>query len=212
MLFITFEGVDGSGKTTQATLLAERLKSRGFEVLQLREPGGTEVGEAIRDILLDPAMSIEPMAEMLLFSAARAQLVASVIRPALVKGTVVLCDRFFDSTTVYQGFARELGELPWMADFHRRVTGGLLPHRTYLVDVSASVAASRRNARGNEEAEDRMEAAGSAFLNRVVAGYREIAMAEPERFRTIDGSRDVDTIAAEIWDDVSVLLDGGTAP
>lgn len=212
MPFITFEGVDGSGKSTQAELLAERIRDIGHVVLHVREPGGTRLGEAVRSLLLDPSMDIGALSEMLLFSAARAQLVSQVIRPALARGEVVICDRFFDSTTVYQGIARNLGEIAWMKQFHHRVTGGLVPARTYLLDLPFETAQARRASRNGPGADDRMERAGAEFLIEVVTGYRELAESEP-RMQIVDGTRPIDDIAAEIWADVQVLLNerSGTA-
>ena len=171
----------------------------------LREPGGTDVSESVRAILLDPARSIDAFAELLLFSAARAQLVAEKIRPLLNAGTVVLCDRFFDSTTAYQGFGREIAEPAWLDAFHRRVTGGLVPNRTYYIKVSPEVARSRRNARAED---DRMEASGAPFYKRVAAGYEWLARSEPERILELDGTRRQEDIARAIREDVERLMAG----
>jgi dTMP kinase len=204
MALITFEGVDGSGKSTQATRLVERLQVEGHEVVQVREPGGTPLGEAVRTLLLDPDSSIEPFAEMMLFSAARAQLCRTVIEPALARGAFVIADRFFDSTTVYQGIARGLGSLGWMADFHLQVTGGLVPLRTYILDVPADVATRRRWDASSTD--DRIEAAGRPFLERVVEGYRRLADQQSERIRLLDGTRAPDVLAEDIWADASQAL------
>jgi dTMP kinase len=139
-LLVTFEGIDGCGKSTQVARLVERLRQQGQDPLAVREPGGTPLSERIRSLLLEPGQSIEPRAELLLFAAARAELVASVIRPALASGQMVICDRFFDSTTAYQGAGRKLADPAWLADFHRFTTQGLVPDRTFVLDVPLAVA------------------------------------------------------------------------
>lgn len=201
-LLITFEGIDGSGKSTQAELLVERLRAEGYTTLLVREPGGTELSERVRDILLDSGLQVDPFAELLLFSAARAQLVAERVRPALEAGHVVICDRFFDSSTAYQGGGRELDDASWLRDFHDRVTGGLVPDRTYLVEVSIDVARARQS--GTQD--DRMEASDAAFYERVIAAYAQLAEAEPERIRRLDGGQSIDTLHKRIWADVEPRL------
>ncbi|RMF59414.1 MAG: dTMP kinase [Bacteroidetes bacterium] len=197
-MLITFEGIDGCGKSTQARLLAEGLEAAGYEVLLVREPGGTALSERVRSLLLDPDLSVVPMAELLLFSAARAQLVAERIRPALERGEVVICDRFYDSSTAYQGGGRGVAPEAWLRQLHDRVTGGLRPDRTYLIDVPPGVARRRRR----ERTADRMEAANEAFFERVVAAYHRLAEAEPDRFLRLDGTRSVDELHAQIWADL----------
>jgi dTMP kinase len=204
-MFISFEGVDGSGKSTQAQLLLNRLKSEGYDAVLYREPGGTELSERVRELLLSPELHVTPFAELLLFSAARAQLVAEGIRPALESGKVILCDRFFDSTVVYQGGGRDLGELDWLRDFNVRVTDGLAPGRTFLVEVDAATAALRRRSRA-PAGEDRMEAAGDAFYERVAAAYDRLARAEPARIVRVDGTQPIEIIHEQIWNDVRLLL------
>lgn len=206
-MFITFEGIDGSGKSTQVSRVHDRLVAEGRRVLLVREPGGTPLSEGIRGLLLDSDHPIHPFAEMLLFSAARAQLVAERIRPALEAGTIVLCDRFFDSTTAYQGAGRGLADPDWLQDFHRRVTGGLVPDRTYLFSLPVDSALARRGHR----AEDRMERAGASFQQVVAEAYERIAREEPGRFRVLDGERDVESLHAAVWADLRPLLPGGTA-
>ena len=147
-MLLSFEGLDGSGKTTQARLLEARLREEGYQTLLVREPGGTALGEQVRGLLLDPSLHIAPMAELMLFSSARAQLVAEKVRPALEAGTVVLCDRFFDSTLAYQGGGRGVAPLAWLRDFCLHVTAGLLPSRTYLVRVTPETAFQRRRPHG----------------------------------------------------------------
>ena len=211
MLLLTFEGIDGSGKSTQARRLRDRLRTAGYETLLVREPGGTDFSERVRSLLLDSSLNVQPFAELLLFSAARAQLVAERIRPALEDGCIVICDRFYDSTTAYQGAGRGVAEPEWLQPFHRRVTDDLVPDRTYLVEVDVETARRRRDDDGGEA--DRMEAAGSAFYERVSAAYAELAEAHPDRIVRLDGHRSIDDLEAEIWADVRSLMaaDGGTA-
>jgi dTMP kinase len=206
----SFEGIDGSGKSTQVRLLAEALAARGHTVHLVREPGGTPTSEAIRSLLLDPEAHIAPRAELLLFSAARAQLVEEAIRPALERGDVVIADRFFDSTTAYQGGGRGLADPGWLDAFHRFVTGGLVPARTYLVDVPLEVAAMRRGADASRDGADRMEAGGEAFFGRVREAYRHLAAVDPGRVLTVDGTRP----AADLHHDIvaDALRHLGDAP
>lgn len=209
-MLITFEGIDGSGKSTQAKLLVERLQSLHVPVLFVREPGGTDLSEHVRSILLDPALEISPLAELMLFSAARAQLVEERVAPELSAGRTVVCDRFFDSTTAYQGGGRKLFDIDWLNDFHRHVTGGLLPHRTYLIEIDPETAFRRRVERAAEGAaviEDRMEANGLSFQRDVASAYERIAEAEPERFMRLDGTQSPEHLHTLIWSDVAALLE-----
>ena len=214
-MLITLEGIDGSGKSTQAERLVRRLEERGERPLLVREPGGTALSERVRALLLDPALPTEPLAELLLFSAARAQLVAERIRPALTSGRVVVCDRFYDSTTAYQGGGRGM-DVGWLRGFNRRVTGGLVPDRTYLVLLDPATALQRRGARLVPKAQrgDRMEASGRAFYERVAAAYRWLADEEPDRILCLDGTRSVEALHEAIWADVCRLLEkaNGTPP
>jgi dTMP kinase len=204
-MLLTFEGIDGSGKSTQAQLLAENLAAEGEAPLLLREPGGTDLSERVRSLLLDPALHIEPFAELLLFSAARAQLVAEQIRPALAAGRIVICDRFYDSTTAYQGSGRGVADLEWIHAFNRQVTGGLVPDRTYLVAIDPEQAQVRRAERQGAGNDDRMEAAGLAFQQRVAAAYQRLAEAEPKRFVTLDGEQAIEPLQAQVWEDLQRL-------
>ena len=190
-MFVTFEGVDGSGKSTQARLLADRLRAEGREVVDTREPGGTEIGERIRELLLH-SERVAPWAEATLFSAARAQLVDEVIRPALARGADVVCDRYLDSSLAYQGLARGLG-VERVLDVNITVTGSLLPDRTFLLLVPADVAARRRS-----RSPDRIEREGDAFATEVDRAYREIAELFPKRVVTLDGTEPPEKIAEEI--------------
>ena len=218
-MLITFEGIDGSGKSTQARLLVEHLRSEGHSPLLVREPGGTALSEQVRTVLLDPALDIDPFAELLLFSAARAQLVTEKIRPALEVGKMVVCDRFYDSTTAYQGAGRQLETPEWLRAFHEKVTGGLVPDRTYLVEVPPAVAQARREGESDgtanaASAPDRMEAGGPDFYRRVAAAYATLAEEEADRFVRLDGEESIDALHAKIRADVQALMAvrSGTAP
>lgn len=198
--FITFEGGEGSGKSTQIRLLARHIESLGHRVRTLREPGGTAVGEAVRRILLDPESGgMDAYAELMLYEAARAQLVAEVIEPALEAGEVVVCDRFFDSTTAYQGHARGL-DLEQVSLLNRVATGGVVPDRTVLLDIDPVLGIERATCEGA----DRLECEDIGFHERVRAGFLAIAAAEPERVRLIDASGTVD----EVQERVVATLDG----
>jgi dTMP kinase len=190
-MFITFEGVDGSGKSTQARLLAERLRGDGHDVVDTREPGGTTIGEQIRELLLH-SENVAPWAEATLFSAARAQLVDEVIRPALARGADVVCDRYIDSSLAYQGLARGLG-IDRVLDVNLAVTGSLLPDRTFLLLVPGEVAAKRRG-----RSPDRIEREGDEFAAEVDRAYREIAEIFSQRVVVLDGTAPPEKIADEI--------------
>ena len=190
-MFITFEGVDGSGKTTQAALLAEALRAEGHDVVATREPGGTEVGERIRELLLG-GDRMAPWAEASLFAAARAQLVDEVIRPALARGADVISDRYIDSSLAYQGLARGLG-VDRVLELNLLATGGLLPDRTFLLLLTPEQAAERR---GHNP--DRIEREGDDFAAAVDDGYRELAAVFGQRLVTVDASQPVEKIARTI--------------
>jgi dTMP kinase len=197
-MFISFEGLDYSGKTTQAAILADALKRDGREVLLLREPGGTAISEKVRSILLDGEHGeLTSVAELLLFSAARNQLVQQVIRPALEKKKIVICDRFVDSTTVYQGFGRGLN-LEDVKAVNRISTGGIMPEFTFFLDIEVEEMLRRRKvARGTA---DRMESSGIEFFRRVRDGFWSLAQESPIRFIVINGTRSIDLIHSEIRD------------
>jgi len=196
-MFLTFEGVDFSGKTTQARLLVDRL-SRERTVCFLREPGGTEISERIREILLDRKhLELTDEAELFLFSASRAQLVTQVIRPALRRGEMVICDRYYDSTTAYQGYGRRLN-LHAIRTINAFATGALVPDLTIFVDIPVEEIERRKHAAG--KGFDRMESAGREFFERVRAGYCALCADEPDRVLRVDGTRPVDTVHKEILD------------
>ena len=201
-VFITFEGLDGCGKTTQITKLAQRLQRARVPVTVAREPGGTSVGEAIRRILLDPATKeLEPVAELLLYFSSRAQNVAQVIRPALQQGHVVLCDRFTDASVAYQGHGRGLGpEAVRMLDL--LACRGLKPDYTILIDIdpSTSVHRARERNKGAGEDEGRLESESQKFFTKVRDAYLEIRRADPRRVHLVNGERTPDSVHREIWD------------
>jgi dTMP kinase len=183
--FITLEGIDGTGKTTQAKLLAENLKKRGFPVLLTREPGGTLLAERIRTMLLELGEEKPlPLAELLLYGAARAQHVAKIISPALAAGTVVICERFSDSTLAYQGYGLEL-DLEMITEVNRIATGGLAPNLTFLFHLEAEEVWRRIRQRAPEGSGDRIEARGCTFLEKVQQGYLKLAEAAPERIKVL---------------------------
>lgn len=196
-LFISFEGSEGCGKSTQIGRVAARLRDSGHEVIQVREPGGTPLGEKIRDLLkFDPAgASMTPAAELLLFAASRAQLVIEIIRPAIARGAVVLCDRFLDSTTVYQGVARALDSKE-VAAINAFAVDGTLPDLTLLLDLDA--AEGKRRASARKGPADRMEQEEDRFYEAVRRGYLELASEHPSRIAVIDASGDVESVEAAI--------------
>ncbi|MDR3592677.1 MAG: dTMP kinase [Negativicutes bacterium] len=194
-LFITFEGPDGAGKTTQLTLLDDYLRQRGFTVLCTREPGGTELGDKIRHLLLDPAnVAMGPRAEALLYMAARAQHVAELILPALSRGEVVLSDRYADSTIVYQGVARQLRHDDLTA-INRFATAGLAPQLTILLDAEVGLLSGRLADRGEQ---DRIEQEGAGFHERVRQGFRELAATDPGRIKVVPAVGAIAAIHQEV--------------
>ncbi len=205
-LFITFEGTEGGGKSTQITRLAERLSKLNFKVRSLREPGGTPIGEEIRHTLkhsdANDAMTAE--AELLLMNASRAQLVREVIRPALDRGEAVLCDRFFDSTVAYQGYGRQL-DLAHVRSVIQFAVGETIPNLTLLLRVPIEVSEARRVERGATQ-RDRFEEADREFFRRVEEGYDAIARDEPQRVKVIDARHPIEQVAADIWRQVEPLL------
>ncbi|HTA67095.1 MAG TPA: dTMP kinase [Bryobacteraceae bacterium] len=204
-LFITFEGPDGSGKSTQARLLAEHLRLDGYPVLETVEPGGTAIGQQIRRILLDPAnRELRPIPELLLMFAARAQNVEQAVLPALAEGKIVVSDRFTDSSIAYQGAGHDLG---WetVLEVDRIACHGLVPDLTLCIDIDTETGLARAHSR-NQQHEMRYEQQGAEFHQRVRAAYHELARREPRRFRMIDGNGLPEDIAAKVWDEVLTLL------
>lgn len=196
-MFITFEGPDGSGKSTQIKRLAERLRAEGHNVLLTREPGGTEIGEQIRHVLHDlKNKAMQPRAELLLYSAARAQLVGQVIRPHLAAGGVVLSDRYFDSTFAYQGYGHGL-DLTALRAITVFATGGLTPDLTLLFDIDAETGLRRRQANAAEW--NRLDDYALEFHARVRAGYLEMLAQEPTRWVKLDAAQSVEELETEVW-------------
>lgn len=189
---MTFEGLDGSGKTTQAELLRARLEAEGEDVLLTREPGGTELGERIRDLVLHGG-HVAPWAEALLYAASRAQHVEEVIGPALERGASVLCDRYVDSSVAYQGVGRGLG-LDRVLELNLDAVGGLLPDRTFLLELDPT----QVTARLAEQQPDRLERESGGFYARVADGYRQLASRFPGRIVVLDGTRQADELAEEV--------------
>jgi dTMP kinase len=203
---IAFEGVEGSGKSTQLELLRRLLDGRGREVVVTREPGGTPAGERVRALLLDPQVELHPRAEALLFAAARAELVEAVIRPALERGAIVLCDRYLDSSLAYQGGARGLGLGP-VTDVNRFATGGLLPDLVVLLDLDPAAGLRRRAGEL-----DRIEAQDLVFHRRVRQAFCDLAAADPGRFAVVAAAAPLPEVAARVQAAVLALLEGPGQP
>jgi dTMP kinase len=196
---ITFEGSEGSGKSTQVARMAERFERANYEVIVTREPGGTPIGEEIRHVLIhsDAAERMKPETELLLFAASRAQLVREVIRPALDAGKIVLCDRFLDSTTVYQGVGRRIAAEP-VHMINTFAVGNVMPDVTVVVDVPAEIGLARARHRVRE-LPDRMEQENIEFYHKVRQGYLMLAKALPERFIIADGTQTIEEVEEQIW-------------
>lgn len=210
-LFITFEGSEGCGKSTQVRRLAARFEREGVSFLVTREPGGTPIGEKIRDLLqfAPEGFAMRPETELLLFEASRSQLVRELIEPALDAGQTVISDRFFDSTTVYQGVARKL-EAEIVGRLNRFAVGDCQPDITFVLDLDVATARARMLRRPRPVGEvDRMEQQPMEFYERVCLAYHELAKAEPERVVLIDGARTIDEIEAEIWQKLEKKLGHG---
>jgi len=204
-LFVTFEGGEGTGKSTQIARLAERLRARGIEPVITREPGGTPLAEGIRALLLDPGRAPGPLVEAFLMEAARADLVAHVIRPALAAGRVVLCDRYDDSTLAYQGAGRGL-DPAMLRGWNRAATGGLTPDLTLLIDLDPAAGLKRRAGAAGEP--NRLDREPRAFHARVRDAYLALARAEPARFLVLDGSLPPEAVEASVWEAVVPRLAG----
>jgi dTMP kinase len=196
-MFVTFEGLDGSGKSTQADLLRARLEADGLDVVSTREPGGTELGERVRDLVLHGG-HVTPWAEALLYAAARAQHVDAVIRPALERGAAVICDRYLDSSVAYQGVGRGLG-LERVLELNLAAVGGLLPDRTFLLSLEPAEIGSRLGG-----VHDRLERESAEFHARAAAAYRDLAGRFPERIVILDAARPPDELAEEVYGSLRV--------
>ena len=211
-LLVTFEGPEGSGKTTHAAGLVERMRGEGCEVVATREPGGTAIGEAIRDILLHNAAgeAVAPAAEALLFAASRAQLVSGVILPALERGAWVVCERFADSTTAYQGYGREF-DVETMLAVNAFAIAGAEPDVTVLLDINVGRGFERLAERNRKSGRglDRIESEDRAFHERVRDGYLALARRYPERFRVIDADREPDVVSEDVWRTVQACAGAG---
>ncbi len=206
--FITLEGGDGAGKTTQTGLLVERLQMVGIDVVQVREPGGTALGEALRP-LIKGEVEASPLAELLLLETARAQLVEEVIAPALAAGKTVVSDRFYDSTVAYQGFGRGL-DMQIIQDLNRIASAGISPDATLLLDIDPAIALSRigngADQRNDPESQQRFESQPLEFHERLIEGYRSMAAEDPTRWFVIDANTGVDRLGEKIWAVVSSVL------
>ncbi|RME63211.1 MAG: dTMP kinase [Nitrospirae bacterium] len=201
-LFITFEGIEGSGKTTMVRMLNEYLTDKGYQVIATYEPGDHPLGPDIRKLLLSPPVSPGLMGELLLYMADRAEHLEKVIMPALKEGKIVLCDRFTDSTLAYQGYARG-GDIDTIKTLNKLVTGNLRPQRTYLLDLSPEEGLKRNS---TAKKTDRFERESLEFHKRVREGFLQIASEEPERFKIIDSHKNLDEVFSEIKEDVEGLL------
>ncbi len=209
-MFITLEGIEGSGKTTQMQQLSTYVENRGHSCVLTREPGGTALGEKIRTILLDPASSeLVPTAELLLYMADRAQHINTLIKPCLAEGKIVLCDRYFDATVVYQGFARGL-DTGFICDLHRLILDDLKPDMTFLLDLSPRIGLARAwkqlDNGTRSGTESRFEEETISFHEKVRAGYLELARRQPERIRVVDGSQDKKQVQVDIRDALAEYL------
>ena len=201
-MFISLEGIEGCGKTTQLESLSIFLADKGRPYVVTREPGGTAIGKKIRSILMDPASKeLVPAAELLLYMADRAQHIHSLIKPSLAEGNIVLCDRYFDATVAYQGYARGL-DIGFIRDMHRIVLKDLKPDITLLLDLSPRIGLARAwqelDSGNRSDTESRFEEEALSFHEKVRAGYLELAGMEPERFKIIDASRQIDEVQADI--------------
>ena len=214
-MFISLEGIEGCGKTTQIRLLSDYLENRGLTCVVTREPGGTAIGEKIRSILLDPASKdMVPVAELLLYMADRAQHIHQLIKPSLAAGKILLCDRYFDATVAYQGFARGL-DIRFIFDLYRMLFQGLKPDLTLLLDLPPRIGLARAWQQldsGNRcGTESRFEEEAISFHEKVRNGYLELARLEPTRFKVIDASRQVDAVQSEIRNIVALYLENHSA-
>jgi dTMP kinase len=207
-LFVSFEGGEACGKSTQVARLVQKLESMGRQVISIREPGSTRAGEAIRNLLLhsEQGLNLTPGAELLLFGASRAQLIEEIIRPALKEGKIIVADRFTDSTTVYQGIARGLG-LKFIREMEEFVCAGLRPAVTFLLDLDLQTIQSRRLRRVRPvNGPDRMEELPPEFHQKVREGYLQLAREFAERIKVVDAARSADEVEAAIWKEINAIL------
>lgn len=200
-MLLSFEGIDGSGKSTQIRLLKERLLSEGHKVEVFREPGGTDISERIRAILLDADQKIDPVTELLLFSSARSQLVAEKVLPLLKEGVVVILDRFYDSTTAYQGYGRESVPIDYIKEINKVASHQKEPDLTFYLRLTIEQAQKRTA----KKEKDRMELSGNEFYEKVVQGFDKLAKSE-ERFITLDAEQPKQVLQHQIWDHVKLHL------
>jgi dTMP kinase len=199
-MLITFEGIDGSGKSTQIDLLKDKLQNAGHKVVVLREPGGTDISELIRGMLLNPEIEIDPVTELLLFSSARSQLMAEKVKPLLAENAVVILDRFYDSTTAYQGYGRGSLPLEQVHQINAVASHSIAPDLTFYLKLSLEESAKRTA----HMQKDRMEKSGEAFFRRVIQGFDDLAEQE-DRFVTIDASQSQDQVHTQIVEHISIL-------
>ncbi len=207
-LFVSFEGGEACGKSTQVARLVQKLESMGRQAIAIREPGSTRAGEAIRNLLLhsEQGLDLTPASELLLFGASRAQLIEEIIRPALQEGKIIVADRFTDSTTVYQGIARGLG-LKFIREMEDFVCAGLRPAVTFLMDLDLQTMRSRRLRRVRPvSGPDRMEELPAEFHQKVREGYLQLAREFPGRIKVVDAARSVDEVEAAIWKEINAIL------
>jgi len=203
-IFITLEGIDGSGKDTQAKMLAKYLEEKGYSVFITREPGGTSIGEKIREILLNPEIeNVDPRAEVLLFAASRAQIVSNIIKPALEEGKIIISNRYVDSSYAYQGIAREMS-LDWVIEVNKWATQGLLPDITFFLDLPEEVGLKRVDKSRNIR--DKIEKNGEIFQRKVREGYYKLAKIFPERYRIIDARKKENLIQEDIRKEVDEFI------
>ncbi len=207
-IFITFEGIDGAGKTTQQRLAAQALRDRGYDVVESREPGGTQLAESVRQLVLDASLPLTTDTQTLLYLAARSEHVDKLLRPSLAAGKIVICDRFSDSTLVYQGLAqgKSLTELDTMRQLNAFATGSLVPDLTLVFDADPEKLLARREQRG---VNDRYEQQGLDFQKRLRAGFLQLAKHEPQRIQLIDAAASVDEVSKAVLAAITNVLDEG---
>jgi dTMP kinase len=200
-MFISFEGIDGCGKTTQLNILSEHLRALGYEVINIREPGGTDISEKIREILLNSKEEIHSITELLLFESARSHLVNTIIKPAIAANKIVISDRFFDSTTAYQGYGRGLN-IATVELFNKMASLEIAPDITFYLDVSLKIAKER----STRKIYDRIENSGNEFFERVIEGFRDLSLKNPDRIVLVDASNEIEVTEKKIFDIIMKFL------